>query len=527
MMGRMPRLTIVLSWKVMAGVLIGLLAVLLLLPHFLQRRLSLPPGSEIKSLPIPTNPGNIRLLVDSTSRDGSGESRVIRQTIFDEILSMISMADRFIYIDMFLWNPWKGSVPESHRALAGELARALIEKKRRMPGVEILVLTDPINRIYGRHEPAYFHEMADVGIPVVFTPLEYLPDSNRFFAAYWNLAERFLLNLPLVQRLTDRPMLDNPFEAGGPDISLRQFGRMLLFKANHRKVVVTGSGKASLEMVVGSFNPADGSSAHSNLALKVRGRAAYEALRSELDLALWAAGQPGSVHSGMTGETARAISGIQRAAATLSRGMGAESHPATVQWLTEGAIADRLVEVLGGTERDDEIRVALFYLADRRIVRALGEAALKGAHLRLILDANRDAFGMRKIGIPNRQAAAEMMRLSDKADIRIRWADTHGGQFHTKAVSITNARKGKNIFLAGSANWTRRNLRNLNLEANLLIEGSPDLVEGYNSYFDRAWSNTDGLSYTLPFETWGEKGWTLWWKTRLYRFQEWSGMCTF
>jgi phosphatidylserine/phosphatidylglycerophosphate/cardiolipin synthase-like enzyme len=524
---RMARLTIVFSWKLLAGALIGLLVLLLLIPHFLHRRLPFPPGFEVKSLPTPTHPDGINLQVDSTFQDRSSEKRIIRQTIFDDILSMIKRADRFIYIDMFLWNPWKGSVPESYRALSTELARALIEKKRRLPGIDILVLTDPINRIYGQHEPAYFSDMADAGIPVVFTPLKHLPDSNRFYAAYWNLAERFLLDLPLIQRFTDRPMLDNPFEIGGPRISLRQFGRMLLFKANHRKVVITGSSTPSLEMAVGSLNPADGSSAHSNLSLNVAGRAAYEALRTELDLALWAAGQNHSIQNGMRAETIRAIANIQRAAVALTQGMGTGSHPATVQWLTEGSIADRLLDILSGTERGDEIRIAMFYLSDRGIIGALRDAALKGGKLRIILDANRDAFGMRKIGIPNRQVAAELMTLSDKADIQIRWADTHGEQFHTKAVSISNERTGKSILLAGSANWTKRNLRNLNLEANLLIEGAPKIVGQYNGYFEGAWSNSDGLGYTLPFETWEETGWTLWWKTRLYRFQEWSGMCTF
>lgn len=527
MIGSMARLTITLTGKVKAVIFVVFLVVILLIPHFLYRRMPPPSGSSISSLPLPVLSGDIRLLVDFTAFDSARETRVMRQTIFDEILSMVRRADRFIYIDFFLWNPWKGSVPENHRALSAELSRALIEKKRLRPDMDIIVLTDPINRIYGRHEPAYFTRMAEAGIPVVFTDLDRMPDSNPFYAAYWSFADRFILGLPLLNSLSHRPFFDNPFESGGPDISLRQFGRMLLFKANHRKVVITGSGEGSFEMLVGSLNPADGSSAHSNMALFIRGPVAVEALRSELGLVLWSADRPDGVLGGMTSQTHRTISNIQGAALVRKREFAGGPSSSSVQWMTEEAIADKLVAILGAAEAGDEIRIAMFYLADREIVRAVKLAALNGARVRLILDANRDAFGMKKIGIPNRQVAAELMKLSGRADVGVRWADTHGEQFHTKAISITNRSSGRNILMTGSANWTRRNLRNLNLEANLFLESAPDAVRRFNDYFDRAWANKDGLSHTLPYGVWREKGWTLWWKTLLYRFQEWSGMCTF
>ncbi len=501
--------------------------VLAILPLLLYRSHPLPPGANRMSKPLPASSEQIKLLIDSTSFDPVTGKRVIQQVIFDEILAMIQRADQFIYVDIFLWNPWQGSTPEKHRGLATELAEALIEKKSENPDLDILVMTDPINRIYGQMEPDLFLKLHQAGIPVIFTSLERMPDSNRLYARYWQFYHGLISSLPLLNNLVTQPLFSNPFIADGPKISTRQLGRLLLFKANHRKVIVTGSGNGGLEILAGSLNPADGSSAHSNLALRIRGQVALDALDSELNLARWSAGYPGSVLLDQTGSAHRIISRINTLAAQLSREHPASGSSTTVQWLSEKAISKSIVELLEKTAPDDEIRIAIFYLSDRKVVTAIENAVDKGVKTRIIIDANKDAFGIKKIGVPNRQAAAELMKLSPGHDIQVRWADTHGEQFHPKTMTITNEKNRKNILLAGSANWTRRNLQNLNLEANLLILDAPDTVGRFNHYFDNAWDNSDGLSHTLPYEAWSESGFTLFWKTVLYRFQEWSGMSTF
>ena len=185
---------------------------------------------------------DIRLLIDDTAWDPNARERVIRQEIFDELLGMIGRADRLIFLDMFLWNPWKGSVHEEHRELSAELAQALIRQKKKVPDLDIIVLTDPINRIYGDTKPAFFDDLSRARVPVVFTDLTLLSESNRIFAPYWSLAEKFL-QLPLIETWNTAPRLKNPFQKDGPEISLLQFGRLLRFKANHRKVAVTGSSR--------------------------------------------------------------------------------------------------------------------------------------------------------------------------------------------------------------------------------------------------------------------------------------------
>ncbi len=523
----MPSITIKFSRKFWMMTIAFIFLALTVLPLLLYRRHPLPPGANRMSKPVSTSPDHINLLIDSTAYEPATGKRVIQQVIFDEILAMIRRADKFICLDMFLWNPWQGKIPEGTRAVSTELAEALIEKKRNDPDLDILVLTDPINRIYGQMEPDFFRDMERAGIPVIFTSLEKMPDSNWLYARYWQFYHGIISSIPFLNKLVTGPLFPNPFINNGPKISMRQLGRLFLFKANHRKVVVTGSRHGGLEVLIGSLNPADGSSAHSNMALHIRGQVALDALESELDLARWSAGQPGSVLMEQVGKAHGNIARIGTLAPGLAKERPTSRSSTTVQWLSEQVIFQNLVDLLGETEPDDEIRIAIFYLSDRKAVTAIKNAVMKGVRMRIIIDANKDAFGIKKIGVPNRQAVAELMKLSPRYDIQVRWADTRGEQFHTKAMTITNRKTGKNLLLGGSANWTRRNLQNLNLEVNLLVVDAPDTVGDFNRYFDTSWSNSDGLSHTLPYEAWSETGFTLFWKTVLYRFQEWSGMSTF
>jgi phosphatidylserine/phosphatidylglycerophosphate/cardiolipin synthase-like enzyme len=306
---------------------------------------------------------------------------------------------------------------------------------------------------------------------------------------------------------------------------------MLMFKANHRKVVIAGSTQHGLEMVVGSLNPADGSSAHSNMALMVKGQPVLEALQKELTALRWSIKRKQNVIVGATSMAAFKADSIERKAGKVSSSSdtspdGPPDMP-TVQWLTEGTIAAALIDLLEDAGSGDEVRIAIFYLSERGVIDALKGAIIRGASVRIVMDANRDAFGMRKIGVPNRPVAGELMKLSRDHDVDIRWSDTHGEQFHTKAMSIIFKGVEEPVFITGSANWTRRNIGNLNMEANLLVRNAGKLTAEFNDYFDMIWGNTDGLSHTLPYGAWEEKGLKRFIKTRIYRFQERWGMGTF
>ena len=218
---------------------------------------------------------------------------------------------------------------------------------------------------------------------------------------------------------------------------------------------------------------------------------------------------------------------IERKAGMISSTSDITPDGPVIQWLTEGAISEAVTSLLGEAGPKDKVRIAMFYLSQRKVIKALKGAITRGASVKLVLDANRDAFGMKKIGVPNRPVAAELMKLSTDHDVDIRWADTHGEQFHTKAMSITFEGAEKPVFLTGSANWTRRNIGDLNMEANLLIKNAGEITQEFNVYFDRIWNNSDGLTHTLPYGAWEEKGLKGFIKTGVYRFQERWGAGTF
>ena len=501
--------------------LVGALLGVALLPYVLFRQVPLPEGSGLRS------PGfsysQAKLLVDRTAWDEAGQAYVREHQVFDAILDEIADAETFIVADFFLWNPWTGAIPAKGglRSLANELADALIAKRVQDPKMPILVVTDPINRIYGDLAPALYDRLAAVGIPVVFTDLSRLPDSNKIYAPQGWFWRKFIKG----DFGAEGRAVPYPFNPDGESLTLEQLSRLLYFKANHRKVLVTGR-HSGARAIVTSFNPADGSANHSNMGLLVDGAVAGFAARSEMAVAGWSAEHPENVHGGLADQVGPVIRKLQALVPVPGPADEAPEGRPSVAWRSEGAIRDELVAQLDAAGPGSRIDAAVFYFSERRVVDALKAALGRGASLRLLLDANRDAFGREKNGVPNRPLAAELMQLTQGGgQVAVRWAATHGEQFHSKVLRIVGPEQ--DILLLGSANWTRRNLGNLNLEANLLLDQPGAIGRTFDSYFESLWTNRRGLEESLPYEAWAEEGWGLRWKTWLYRVQEWSGASTF
>jgi phosphatidylserine/phosphatidylglycerophosphate/cardiolipin synthase-like enzyme len=304
--------------------------------------------------------------------------------------------------------------------------------------------------------------------------------------------------------------LPNPLDTGPSRVTFRAWARLLNLKANHRKVVVADDGRKGLVGIVGSANPHDASSAHSNLALAVRGFALLPLLRSELEVARFS-GWQGTLPLSLAAPSVTA-------AADLSRS-------AFVRVLTEGGIEQAVLEQIRGARSGDHIEVAMFYLSDRDVIEALLDAAARGVAVRMLLDPNSDAFGRRKNGIPNRPVASELLAQSDGA-IKLRWYRTHGEQFHVKMIAVRSAEK---VWVTlGSANFTRRNLADLNLEANLAVEmpANAALAGDLQRWFDTLWENRApvGIEYTSDFGTYVDPAQTSYWA---YRAMEATGLSTF
>ena len=105
----------------------------------------------------------------------------------------------------------------------------------------------------------------------------------------------------------------------------------------------------------------------------------------------------------------------------------------------------------------------------------------------------------------------------------MRWYDTHGEQFHTKLVAVRGPRV--TTLLLGSANLTRRNLDDYNLEAGveLVMPRGCAVDRDLAAYVERIWTN-DGGTMTVPYETYRDERLIM---RAVARFQEATGLCTF
>ncbi len=84
----------------------------------------------------------------------------------------------------------------------------------------------------------------------------------------------------------------------------------------------------------------------------------------------------------------------------------------------------------------------------------------------------------------------------------------------------------ESTLILGSANFTRRNLRDLNLETNVWVNGrlgDPVMEEAW-AYFESTWSNEPGLNYSVAYEEYADASWIKGW---MYRFGEFSGIGTY
>lgn len=437
-------------------------------------------------------PGDVRFLVDHRYVDARGRSRSRRELV-PAMLELIREARQRLVMDMFLFNP-DGADPVEHLPVTETLTRALIERRRQCPGLRATVLVDPINSYYGAHWPEHLRRLEAAGVEILETPLARLRDSNPVWSVFWRL---------LVQpwsRLPQNGWLPNPI---GPwPVTLRSWLTLLNFRANHRKVMVADSGDG-WRGLVSSGNPHDASSAHSNVGLLVRGQAALALLDQEQTLLGWARGYRCDF---------RAPPGP--AAPT------AEDTP-RLRLLTESRIREASVALINGAEPGDELDLALFYLSHRRVIKALKRAQARGCRLRVLLDPNKDAFGRVKGGLPNRQVALELHAHG----IPVRWYRTHGEQFHCKLLRLER-RDGRVGLILGSANLTRRNLDDLNLEAGCELVGNEDLpaLREAGDWFERCWSNPPGFQCSVPYGVWADGRQR---RYLLYRIAEFSGWSSF
>ena len=433
---------------------------------------------------------DLKFYKDLTWVDAEG-NRKSRQEIFNKVIEMINGAQKIIVLDMFLFNDFTGKEQVPYRKLAKEVTDVLLARKEKLPELEIVVITDPINTVYGGMENQYFTAMGDNNINVVFTRLESLRDSNPIYSSIW----RIFIKPFGSSRGT---LLPNPF--GGGRVSIRSYLSMLNFKANHRKIIFCDSAD-NYSALITSANPHDGSSAHGNVAVFFKGPAAFDLFQSE-----------------------KAVLGFSEGPLLdhIAPIMADDSEDqTTIQVIGEGKIKDALISALDRAGKGDKLAIVVFYFSDRDIIHSLKMAHKRGAAIRILLDPNKDAFGRKKNGIPNRQVAGELV----KQGIPVRWSNTHGEQSHTKML-LVDYKDDRSIAVIGSANFTRRNLNDLNLETNVSVSGpsnDPFFID-IKGYVDSQWNNLGNKEFSVEYDVYADESFL---NRMLYFWMEKTGMSTF
>lgn len=438
----------------------------------------------------------VALLTDVTWVDAAGR-RHSEQRVFDETLRLIGQAERAVVADQFLFNDFAADAGGvRHRRLSEELAQALIARKRERPQLRAVLITDPINTLYGGLPSPRLQALRAAGVEVVTTDLKPLRAPNPAWSGLWRLCCAWAGND------AEGGWLANPLGPGR--VTLRSWLSLFNLNANHRKTLVVDQGE-DWTALVASANPHDASSLHGNLALRFSGPAALDVLASEravvaLSGAAWPQGLPA---------TAPAPSIVD-----------ATSAP-RVQVLTEGRIRDALAAALDGARSGDRIDIAVFYFSHRGLIASVVAAHRRGVAVRVLLDPNEDAFGRKKNGVPNRQVGAELQR----AGVPVRWCDTHGEQCHAKLL-LRRGRDGRAELIAGSANYTRRNLDDYNLEssARVLADADAPVAQQAAAYFEQAWGNLDGRRISADYPRYADDSA---WRRLYYRFGEATGLSSY
>jgi len=440
----------------------------------------MPPGTRIATPWYPIPAGQVGFLADVSAADAYGRPRV-SQAIFDQMLAVVRAAREFIVLDYYLFNDQLATTLDAAvptRALSKELRDALIERRRAAPALRVLFVTDPVNTADGGVPSNDFQMLRAAGVELVVTDRRRLRDASFLCAQLWR------------------------FTVG------RRPGHGRLESANHRRTLIADDGRGGLVGIIGSADPRDASSAHSNVAAKVSGPVLAPLLQSELAIARF---------SGWHGEL-----GAGSTAAPHEPPM-ADARATRVRIATESAIHASLLGHLKAAGRGDAIDIAMFHIADRAVIEALLAASARGARVRLILDPNKTALG--ESSIPNGPVASELVTASDGA-IHVRWYRTHGEEFHSKLVMIRGpARLWATL---GSADLTRRNLADYDLNANIAIDAprSTPLALQMADYFETLWSNRAlfGVEYSADFGVYADPSQARYW---LYRLMDWTGIASF
>lgn len=217
----------------------------------------------------------ISFLYDLTYQKEGEE--VYEHEIFNTVFQMIEEAEEFIIIDMFMINDFSDEgrdFPEVSKMFSDKI-KAQLEK---FPELQVVIITDDINRSYHSHDATYIDHLADYGAEIIYTDLSKLRDPNILYSGIWRMFFQWFGQ-------EGNGWLPNPFGETSPDVTLRSYLALLNIKANHRKAIITEA-----EGLVLSANAHDSSGFHSNVAIKVTGPIIKDMIEAEHAVAAFSGG---------------------------------------------------------------------------------------------------------------------------------------------------------------------------------------------------------------------------------------------
>jgi PLD-like domain len=349
--------------------------------------------------------------------------------------------------------------------VTSELTQRLLARKRMRPHLKIVLVTDPANQAFGGTPAATLASLEKAGIIVARVRLDRLRDSNPLYSGLWRLVFGWW---------------SDPFDETSGRVTLPAWSRMLNSKADQRQLMVADDGSGGWTVIIGPAGAAAG--------LVLRGSLARAMLASELQIASWSTdddrlppGPPMSI-----------------------RGVGSID----ARFLTEGAIKVALLDAIAAAGRDDQIAIAVQNLSDRPLISAALRAATRGAHLQVLLAPNQ---------IPNQLVAGELRR-DGGGRIEVRWYPIETAASSPKLLIV---RHRTDLWMNwGSANFTRRNLDDLNLEASveLRMPAQSAPARSVSDYFAKVWAQAAADTGTA------DESITAYWR---YRFAEATGLSSF
>lgn len=444
-------------------------------------------------------------------RDGE---RFLETGIGPKAMDMIHAADQSLIMSVFLFDNFYADT-EGQRDLVTPIVDGFLERLAAHDDMRIAVILDASHKAYGRRVSPAERTFRERGIDVFYSDVL----SGLKKASLIGVRE----GTGHVNRLIDVATFGGwsklgsavfsrarvPVEFDGEPLSLESAYNAFLLKANHRKLLVTDVHGADHEVLITSANPHSASGYHINSAVSVRGapaRYVYNLLREDMMHSAGLGSLYAHWHDNASRKYRRSYFEDRFPELPLDAGKSTartDKRNVGITIVTEEEIPRSVIELLGAVQPSDEVRIQMFYLSFQPVLDAILRAStVVDRPVRILLDANKDSFNKEKDGTPNRQVARYLLRKARarKGRIEIRWYSTHGEQNHAKTMSITAPAADKHVLTTGSCNWTGRNMDGVNMESNVVVDGSPKVAAAFNNLFDMFWTNADGVEYSLDYE---------------------------